>query len=134
MADGKRIQVSFPGGKRADAQVDGFTVHSDQPREEGGGGVAPDPFTLFLSSLALCGGVYAQGFCEARELSTEGLGLELEAVRSADGKRVERVVYRLRLPQDFPEKYRKAIARSVGQCTVKRHLTDPPEFDIVVED
>ncbi len=37
---------------------------------------------------------------------------------------------RLTLPKDFPEKYRAAIVRAMDQCTVKRHLHNPPEIRI----
>jgi ribosomal protein S12 methylthiotransferase accessory factor len=30
------------------------------------------------------------------------------------------------LPGNFPERYREAILRAAGQCTVKRHLAVPP--------
>ena len=36
------------------------------------------------------------------------------------------------LPPAFPEKYREAVLRAVDQCTVKRHLAEPPGFEVVV--
>jgi ribosomal protein S12 methylthiotransferase accessory factor len=35
-------------------------------------------------------------------------------------------------PPEFPEKYREAIVRAIDQCTVKRHLVEPPAIDIRV--
>lgn len=42
------MQVVFPGGKRVNALYKGFTIETDQSREGGGGGAAPEPFDLFL--------------------------------------------------------------------------------------
>ncbi len=39
----------------------------------------------------------------------------------------------LRLPEDFPEKYRSAIVRVMGQCAVKKVMEDPPELDVLAE-
>ena len=69
------IEVSFPGGKRVDARVGGFTMATDQPTELGGDGSAPAPFDLFLASIATCAGIYVLGFCQARGLATDGLAL-----------------------------------------------------------
>ena len=46
------MKVSFPGGKRVDVDLGGFTLRTDQPRDAGGEGTAADPFSLFLASLA----------------------------------------------------------------------------------
>jgi ribosomal protein S12 methylthiotransferase accessory factor len=37
----------------------------------------------------------------------------------------------IHLPPGFPEKYRRAIIRATNQCSVKRAILDPPEFDVV---
>jgi ribosomal protein S12 methylthiotransferase accessory factor len=34
------------------------------------------------------------------------------------------------LPPEFPERYRAAVIRSAEQCTVKKHLENPPEIEI----
>jgi putative redox protein len=46
-----QMEISFPGGQKVDAQYSGFTIHTDQPVEDGGDGSAPTPFSLFLASL-----------------------------------------------------------------------------------
>ena len=69
------INVTFPGGKKVDALVNGFTIQTDQPAMGGGEGSAPEPYVLFLSSLATCAGVYVLGFCQKREIDTDGISL-----------------------------------------------------------
>jgi ribosomal protein S12 methylthiotransferase accessory factor len=59
------MTISFPGGKRVDAHLMGRTIQTDQAREAGGDGSAPEPYTLFLSSIGTCAGIYVLGFCPA---------------------------------------------------------------------
>ena len=51
--------------------------------------------------------------------------------RDDGSKRVARIRIAITLPPSFPEKYREAILRAVDQCTVKRHLAEPPTFQVV---
>lgn len=124
------IEVRFPGGLAVDAAVNGFVVPTDQPPTHGGGGTAPSPFDLFLVSIAACAGYYALRFCQERGLSTRGLRLSLETERDDAHKKVARIRIAIDLPEGFPERYRAAMLRSVNQCSVKRHLEEPPLFEI----
>jgi ribosomal protein S12 methylthiotransferase accessory factor len=114
------ITVSFPGGKRVDARIGTHLVRTDQPTSLGGEDSAPGPFDLFLASLATCAGVYALGFCQARGLSTEGLGLALHATPDPATGLPSRVRLELTLPEGFPERYRPAILRACEGCKVKK--------------
>lgn len=122
------MQVFFPGGKKVAAQYNGLIINTDQSREEGGEGSAPEPFALFLASLATCTGIYALAFCEARQIDTTGLGLSLKTVSGPEGKGLARVEMELALPPDFPPKYEKAILRVAGGCAVKKAIMNPPEL------
>ncbi len=126
------IEVSFPGGKRVNAQLGEFEVETDQPRELGGAESAPGPYDLFLASLATCAGIYVLGFCQARGISTEGLRLTQRNEFDPDTKLVRRVRIELHLPADFPEKYRAAIVRTAESCKVKKTLAKPPIFEVEV--
>jgi ribosomal protein S12 methylthiotransferase accessory factor len=116
---------------RVDALHEGFWIRTDQPAAQGGSGAAPSPFDLFLASIGTCAGFYALRFCQQRNLDTEGLALSVTPERDAAGKRVARIRVEIALPPDFPEKYGEAILRAVDQCSVKRHLAEPPRFDVV---
>src|SRR5678815_4255041 len=98
------IEVFFPGHKRVDARVGDFVVKTDQPPDLGGDGSAIAPYDLFLASLATCAGIYVLGFCQARGLSTEGLGLVQRHEIDPDTKLVRRVRIELTLPTGFPER------------------------------
>lgn len=126
------VTVSFPGGVLVDASYKGHTVRTDQPERAGGTDSAMSPFDLFLASIATCMGFYAVRFCQERNLSTEGLRLTLEPIRDEEAKRVAVLRIALELPRDFPEKYRAAIERAIDHCAVKKHILEPPRFELVV--
>ena len=124
------MEVSFPGGMRVEAVHEGFRVATDQPASHGGDGTAPSPFDLFLVSIGTCAGFYALRFCQQRSLDTSGLSLTVTPHEDPKVKRVVRIRIDIALPIQFPERYREAIVRAVEQCSVKRHLLDPPRFEI----
>jgi ribosomal protein S12 methylthiotransferase accessory factor len=126
------IEIRFPGGVQVEAALEGFTVLTDQPASAGGGGKAPSPFDLFLASVATCSGFYALRFCQERGLPTEGLHVSMDAERDEAHKRTARLRVAITLPEGFPEKYRAALLRSVSQCTVKRHLEEPPAIELAL--
>ncbi|GAB6108720.1 OsmC family protein [Fusibacter bizertensis] len=124
------IEVKFPGGARVDAHMKGHVIATDQPTYAGGEDSASAPFDLFLASIATCAGFYALSFCEHKGISTEGLSLSMDTVKNPETKMIEKVNLNLVLPKDFPEKYTDAIKRSMDLCVVKKHLFNPPEFEI----
>lgn len=124
------LQVSFPGGQKVDARIGEFTVKTDQPLASGGDNSAPSPFALFLASLANCAGIYALRFCQSKDISTEGLRLEMDGERDSETGLYSKITFQLTLPEGFPSKYEKPIVRAMSQCTVKKHLANPPEIDI----
>lgn len=124
------MEIRFPGGLEVEALQDGFAILTDQPVAQGGAGAAPSPFDLFLASIGTCAGLYALRFCRQRNLDTDGLALTLTSESGEDGKRIARIGIRVTLPPAFPEKYREAILRAVDQCKVKRHVLEPPQFEV----
>jgi ribosomal protein S12 methylthiotransferase accessory factor len=124
------IHVSSPGGLLIDAQLGGFKVATDQPVADGGTNTAPSPFDLFLASLATCAGYYVMAFCRERGLPTEGMALTMTNDWNETTHLAETIRIHITLPDDFPEKYRRAVQRVAGMCTVKRHMENPPAFAI----
>jgi ribosomal protein S12 methylthiotransferase accessory factor len=124
------MTVSFPGGKRVDALYDGFTIRTDQSPKGGGEGSAPQPFDLFLASIATCAGIYVKGYCDTRGVPTENLGLEMHIERDHEQHRIGKLVLEIKLPEGFPEKHREAVIRAADLCAVKKHILNPPAFEI----
>jgi len=123
--------VTFPGGKRVDAHHNGFTILTDQSKKNGGKGSAPEPFQLFLASLATCAGIYVLGFCEKRGIPTDSISLVQRTEKNKDTNMYDHISIEIRLPEDFPDRYVNAVIKSANLCLVKKHILTPPSFKIM---
>ena len=128
------INVTFPGGARVDANINGRDILTDQPVSGGGNDSAASPFELFLASLATCSGIFALSFCQNKNISTEGLGLTMDAGKNPETNAFEKVSFKLTLPTNFPVKYKGAIVKAMNLCSVKKFMMNMPEFEIVTEE
>jgi uncharacterized OsmC-like protein len=124
------VEVNFPGDKRVDARVGKFQINTDQSARFGGGESAPEPFQLFLASLGTCAGIYALSYCQNHGIHTDGMSLRMACQWDDEKGRYTKMSLHLSLPVGFPEKYRKAVIRSMDLCAVKKHMMDPPVFEI----
>jgi ribosomal protein S12 methylthiotransferase accessory factor len=129
----RELRVTFPGGLRVDAEYKGFVIKTDQPAYQGGDGSAPAPFDLFLASIATCAGYYVLAFCQSRGISTEKSEVLMRTERSPKTKMIEKISIEVKLPSDFPEKYKKAVVKAVESCSVKVHILKPPSFEVTVK-
>ncbi|MBS1250842.1 MAG: hypothetical protein MAG431_02439 [Chloroflexi bacterium] len=125
--------VDFPGGARVDAHFGDFTVKTDQSPRGGGEGAEPEPFALFLSSLATCAGIYVLNFCKHRGLPTEDLRVVQRSIYDHQKRMVGKIELEIQVPPEFPQKYYSALVRSAEQCAVKKHIENPPAFEIMTE-
>jgi ribosomal protein S12 methylthiotransferase accessory factor len=124
------IEVNHGGGKKIDAAFGKFTINTDQSVKVGGEESAPEPFAYFLASLATCAGIYVIGFCQARELPTDGIRLTQDHTFDEKTGKLLGVELRIQVPESFPEKYRVPLERVAAKCAVKKVIENPPEFDI----
>jgi putative redox protein len=122
--------IDFPGGARVDAHFGSHTVKTDQPPMGGGQGSAPTPFAVFLASIGACAGIYVLGFCQQRGLPTDGIRVVQRDHRDSSTGMVGSIDIEIQLPPDFPEKYRESLVRSAELCAVKKHLENPPAFEV----
>lgn len=122
--------IDFPGGARVDAHFGGFTVKTDQPAMGGGEGSAPTPFAVFLASLGTCAGIYVLGFCQQRGLPSDGIRILQRAERNPANGMVGKISLEIQVPPTFPEKYLPSLIRSAELCAVKKHMENPPQFEI----
>jgi len=122
--------IDFPGGARVDAHFGPHTVNTDQPPMGGGEGSAPTPFAIFLSSIGTCAGIYVLGFCKKRGLSTEGIRIIQRVHNDPETRMISKVDLEIQVPPDFPEKYHDSLIRSADLCAVKKHLENPPQFEV----
>jgi len=122
------ITVTFPGGKRVEAAFGPHVLHADQSSEHGGEGSAPEPYDLFLASMAACAGAYVVAFCQARGIPTAELKLVQQSFGDQGGHIPARVEIEIVVPPSFPDRYLSAVARAAESCKVKRTLVSPPEI------
>ena len=126
------IEVSFPKNVAVEANIRGFVLTTDQPEKSGGDNSGPTPFELFTSSIATCAGFFAVKFCRSRNIDTTGMSLKMSYDWDKELKRYPKMVIDLTLPEGFPGKYRGAIIKAMDLCVVKKHILEPPEFEISV--
>ena len=125
------MEIFFPEGKRVDAQYEGFIIQTDQSIKNGGNGSSPEPFNLFLASIGTCAGIYVLSFCQQRKIPTDKIKIMQRMEDSADGKMIGKIIIDIKLPPDFPQKYRKAVISSAQLCAVKKHMEQSPDFSII---
>lgn len=118
------MEIVFPGGAQVDAVAENMTITTNQD------GTAPQPFALFLASIGTCAGIYVLGFCRKRNLPTDGIKIIQRMQRNPTTHMVDEIELEIRVPPAFPEKYYDALVRSADQCAVKKHLAQPPAFDV----
>jgi putative redox protein len=124
--------VTFPGGKKVDAEYGGYVVRTDQPVTGGGEGSAPSPFLYCLAAMGTCAGFYVLSYLQARGLPTEEVRIIQSHEANEKGKLIK-VGMTVELPPEIDEKHHKPIVRSAEQCTVKKLIEDRPEFTIRTE-
>ena len=125
--------IDFPGGARVDAHFGPYTVPTDQPPMGGGAGSAPTPFAVFLSSIGTCAGIYVLGFCNQRNLPTDGIRIIQRVSSNRMTGLVDIIDLEIQVPPEFPEKYYQALVRSAEQCKVKQTLENPPKFNVYTQ-
>jgi putative redox protein len=121
--------IDFPGGSRVDAHFGNFTVATDQPPVAS----APTPFAVFLASIGTCAGIYVLGFCRQRGLSADGIHIVERVHSNPYNGMVDKIDLEIQVPPTFPEKYRDSLVRSAELCAVKKHLENPPKFEITTQ-
>jgi putative redox protein len=121
---GMEMEIVFPGGAQVDAVMGNIVITTNQD------GSAPAPFGLFLASIGTCAGIYVLSFCQHRNLPTDGIKIVQRMHSNPATRMIERVDLDILVPPDFPEKYHEALIRAADQCAVKKHLEQPPTFNV----
>ena len=126
------IEIYYTGNKKVNADIDGFTVPTDQSVNSGGDASAPTPFSLFLASLGTCAGIYVKGFCDQRGIDTSRVHLSMDSQYDQAQKMVSKFILNIHVPADFPEQYDAAVIKTASLCAVKRHLNPLIENEITI--
>lgn len=124
------MTITFPGGKKVNAELHGRTIATDQPRDAGGDDSAPAPFSLFLASIGTCAGIYVLSFCQTRGIDAAGVRITQSVEFDQATHAMAKVNLQIHVPASFPEKYREALVRAADGCAVKKAIQAQPQFDV----
>jgi ribosomal protein S12 methylthiotransferase accessory factor len=125
------MEIYFEGKKKINAKYNGNIIRTDQPVEVGGDGSAAAPFDLFLASIGTCAGIYVKSFCDQRGIPSENIKI-IQTMEYDHGKHlIGKINLDIKLPVDFPEKYKDAVINVANLCAVKKHLQNPPEIEVI---
>ncbi len=127
------MEIYFEGKKQVNVNLNGQIIKTDQPVQGGGEGSAPTPFDLFLASIGTCAGIYVKGFCDQRGLSSENIKIIQKLNFNPSTRLIDKIDLEIQVPSDFPEKYKDAVINSANLCAVKRHMQQPPEFNVYTQ-
>ena len=123
------IQIKFARNFQIEADLGAIKIMSDQSKESGGDGTAPNPYQYFVASIGLCVAHYVNAFCKQRNLPTEDIGItESVLVDQSSGKTSFKTV--IKLPASFPEKYREPLLKAAEGCKVKKAIQSAPDFKL----
>lgn len=124
------MEVFFEGNKKVSANLNGTIIKTDQPLQAGGDGTAPAPFDLFLASIGTCAGIYVKSFCDQRGIPTDNIKIIQNMHYNRETRLFSRIDLDIKLPADFPEKYKDAVINAANLCAVKKHINSPPEMEV----
>jgi ribosomal protein S12 methylthiotransferase accessory factor len=119
------LDVRIGAGDRIEAVMGKQTIPTDE------NGSAPEPLDLFFASIGTCAGKYVARFCRKRNIPVDGIKIRQRMVIDRKTYLSQRIELTVELPEDFPDRYREAVIRAAGLCTVKRHLDQPPPIEVV---
>jgi putative redox protein len=125
------MEITFDGGKVVTAHSHGHKIMTDQPVDNGGGNTAPAPYDLFLASIGTCAGIYVKSFCDNRNIPTDGIKIIQSYEWNQETGLPVKIKLDIKLPSDFPEKYKASLIHVADLCKVKKTLADPPKFEII---
>jgi putative redox protein len=119
------LAVTFPDDHRVHAEIGGVLISTEGEGE-------PSPFDLFLAGIGTCSGYKVMVFCKERGIPTEALRIIQRMHYNKEINRIEKIEMQIHLPEGFPAEYHDAVVRAANTCGVKKHIMNPPEFEIYV--
>ncbi len=125
------MEITFDGGKVVTAHSHGHIIKTDQPVNSGGQNSAPSPFELFLASIGTCAGIYVKSFCDNRKIPTDNIKIIQNAEYDEETGLPVNIKLDIKLPSDFPDKYKAALISVAELCKVKKTMANPPVFEVI---
>jgi len=113
------------------AHSHGHIIKTDQPVSNGGQDSAPSPFELFLASIGTCAGIYVKSFCDNRSIPTDNIRIIQSTEYNKESGLPVNIKLDIKLPSDFPDKYKEAVISVAHLCKVKKSMASPPVFEVI---
>ena len=127
------VIVTHQDNLKFTVQIGRHRLTTDQPKSNGGEDAGPAPLDFLAASLGACVAFYVQQFCVAREISHEGLRIEVRYHKATAPSRVGRFDVRVVLPGDFPRQQLPMIERVVRNCPAHNTLTHGADVSMETE-
>ncbi len=124
------ISVTWERDARYRVAMGRHTLILDQPEADGGSDTGPSPAELLPAAMAGCVAYYVGIFLQSRDLPTAGLEVEIDTHSAENPYRLGRFDLRVKLPSGVPAKYRPALERAAGACTIQHTLMHTPEINL----
>jgi ribosomal protein S12 methylthiotransferase accessory factor len=128
------IEITFDGGKVVTAHSHGHIIKTDQPVHSGGQNSAPSPFELFLASIGTCTGIYVKAFGDNRKIPTDNIKIIQSSEYDEETGLPVSIKLDIKLPPDFPDKYKEAVISVAELCKVKKAIASPPVFEVITSE
>ena len=130
----QELTINLKGNMKVDADIRGFTVSTDQLKNQDGDNSAPSPLELFFASIGTCAGVNVAFFCIERKIPYKDIDIRMVIDRDDKTHAVKKINMNIRVPPDFPQKYKGALLKAVDACAVKKTIKAQPEIVATVFD
>ena len=127
------IVVTHQAGVRFAAQIGAHELILDQPLRGGGHDAGPSPIELLGAALGSCIGLYVYKFLVARNLSIEGLRVEVTQHSVRNPNRIARFDVHIILPPDISALYKPMIESVARVCPAYNTLAGGAEVTIAIE-
>ncbi|HVU02833.1 MAG TPA: OsmC family protein [Polyangiaceae bacterium] len=126
--------IESAGGVASRVRIGSHDIVFDQPSPvPGGEDKGPSPLDVMTISVGACAHYFASAFLYGRKLSTDGLRVEVEWIKSKEpAPRISQIVVHVMLPVGVPEHYLPGIERAVKNCPAYGTLVHPPEVQLTV--
>lgn len=117
------------------ARVGGHDLIFDQPAAvPGGEDRGPSPLDVMYVSVAACAHYFAAAYLHGRDLSPEGLAVEVTAEKErVPVSRIGRLEMKVRLPAGLTERHVAGIERAIKSCPAYGTLLHPPSVEISID-
>ena len=117
------IVVTPEDNLQFEVRVGDHVLVTDQPRSNGGDDAGPAPLDFLAVALGSCIAFYVRQFLASREISHEGLRVEVRYHKLSSPSRVGSFDVQIALPPDVPEEFWPLIERVVRACPAHNTLT-----------